>query len=141
MSDWRVGVGVVVMDGDNILLLQRAPGMDKPGTWGLPGGKMDPEDTSWADTASRELREETGLIANGFQQLGWVDYVGDNGQTWITLFVKALSWNGTATNVEPDKCSGMQWITMPRAIQELSLFGPLKAFMPTHRSMFIQDPS
>ncbi len=43
-----------------ILLLQRAHGKLEPGTWGLPAGKQEANETFEA-TARRELFEETGI--------------------------------------------------------------------------------
>ena len=48
--------GVAALDGEGrVLLLRRAD----DGTWGLPGGGVEPGET-WSDAARRECREETG---------------------------------------------------------------------------------
>ncbi|MFB8029768.1 NUDIX domain-containing protein [Streptomyces sp. NPDC056465] len=52
------GVGVVVQDGEDRILL----GRHRDGTWELPGGKVDPTHESVAAAAARELAEETGLL-------------------------------------------------------------------------------
>ncbi|MBX9744230.1 MAG: NUDIX hydrolase [Chlamydiales bacterium] len=44
-----------------ILLLQRAHGKLEPGTWGLPAGKQE-KNESYEATARRELFEETGIV-------------------------------------------------------------------------------
>jgi 8-oxo-dGTP diphosphatase len=52
----RAVCGVVAEDfAGNVLLLRRAG----EGTWGLPGGGVDPGET-WAQAALRECLEETG---------------------------------------------------------------------------------
>ena len=58
-----VGVAVVLRDGDGrLLLVKRAPGMTQAGRWCVPAGYMDyGEDVR--EAAARELREETGLVA------------------------------------------------------------------------------
>ena len=60
-----VGVGVVVLEGDKILLVRRAnsPGAGK---WSVPGGLLKLGETVY-EAAVRELREETGLegVARG----------------------------------------------------------------------------
>jgi 8-oxo-dGTP diphosphatase len=54
-----LAVGVVVLRGDSVLLIQRS----KPpfaGAWSLPGGRVQPGETLCA-AATREVLEETGL--------------------------------------------------------------------------------
>ena len=58
----------VVMKGDKILLIQRGD----DGLWALPGGITDPGETL-AETAVRELREETGINGIATQLLGIFD--------------------------------------------------------------------
>jgi mutator protein MutT len=56
-----IAVGVLLLDGDRVLLVQRA----KPpavGRWTVPGGKVELGETL-EEAALRELREETGLQA------------------------------------------------------------------------------
>ncbi|MGC5022577.1 NUDIX hydrolase [Micromonospora sp. DT47] len=60
----RTAVRLVVRDRDDRILLfhTRDPEHPRLGTWWeLPGGGMDPGET-YAETAVRELREETGIV-------------------------------------------------------------------------------
>ena len=56
-----VAVGVLLLDGDRVLLVQRArpPAV---GRWTVPGGKVELGETL-EEAALRELAEETGLSA------------------------------------------------------------------------------
>ncbi|MBC7686177.1 MAG: dihydroneopterin triphosphate diphosphatase [Bdellovibrionales bacterium] len=45
-----------------VLLIERA---DKPGFWQSVTGSLDTPDEALIDTAARELREETGIVADG----------------------------------------------------------------------------
>jgi ADP-ribose pyrophosphatase YjhB (NUDIX family) len=58
---------VVVRDGQ-ILLIQRRDS----GLWAVPGGMVEVGDTL-AGAAMRELREETGLLGQAIQYLGYFD--------------------------------------------------------------------
>ncbi len=58
----------VVMQGDKILLVRRSD----DGLWALPGGITDPGETL-AETAVRELQEETGIVGSARQLLGIFD--------------------------------------------------------------------
>lgn len=53
------GILVVACDTGRILLLKRSDEVNEPGTWGTPGGKVDPKENV-RTAAVRELEEETG---------------------------------------------------------------------------------
>ncbi len=68
-----VGVGVVVLRGDEVLLVQRG----KPptaGDWSIPGGAQNLGETV-AEAALREVREETSLEVRLGKRLGVVDSI------------------------------------------------------------------
>lgn len=52
---------VIVESGNDILLLRRAPTGEFKGSWEVPGGKQEPEDTDLFAAARREADQETGL--------------------------------------------------------------------------------
>lgn len=56
------GILVVACDTGRILLLKRSEEVSEPGTWGTPGGKIDPRESA-RSAAVRELEEETGYDA------------------------------------------------------------------------------
>ena len=66
----RRGVRVVVTDGRHVLLFADTdPGLPGSRWWVTPGGGMDPGETE-AQTALRELAEETGLVATESELVG-----------------------------------------------------------------------
>src|SRR5580658_95781 len=63
-----VAVLAVVLRGERALIVQRAQ-QPNAGRWGFPGGVLELGETV-AEGAMRELKEETGIIA---EPVGWLD--------------------------------------------------------------------
>nr|AIA19209.1 NUDIX domain protein [uncultured bacterium]AIA19275.1 NUDIX domain protein [uncultured bacterium] len=62
-------IGVIVFSGDAVLLVKHTEGAEhKTGIYGLPSGRME-HGEGLEEAAIRELREETGLIAERLFQL------------------------------------------------------------------------
>jgi 8-oxo-dGTP pyrophosphatase MutT (NUDIX family) len=63
-AKFEVGL-CIVKNEDKILLLQRQEGKGESGLWGIPGGKINSNETSF-EGAQRELLEETGLDLSSY---------------------------------------------------------------------------
>ena len=85
-------VGVVCLRGDDVLLIRRGT-PPRQGEWSLPGGRIEPGERS-IDAALRELREESGVVA---EILGLVDVVDglfpDIGRHYVLIDYVAV-WTG-----------------------------------------------
>jgi len=57
----EVGVVVCLNDEQQFLILRRSAMDEREGSWTIPGGHIDPEDSSIEQGAARELKEETNL--------------------------------------------------------------------------------
>lgn len=68
-----VGVGIVVLRGEDVLLIRR-PLPDGTSIWSIPGGAQERGETT-REAAARELREETGVTAEIGPLLDVVDLI------------------------------------------------------------------
>lgn len=103
----KVGVGVIVWDGQRVLLGKRR-GSHGAGTWGFPGGHLEFGETAEA-CAARELLEETGLRALSLKKSTWTSDVIDTSKHYVTLFIVVDQFEGVLTLKEPEKCERWEW--------------------------------
>jgi 8-oxo-dGTP diphosphatase len=100
----RVGAFALVTDGPRLLLVKQNYGQR---LWALPGGLSEPGE-QLADTARREVREETGLDV----EIGDLVAVADRG--FIVLFVFAArrdSHGGGDPVPQDDEIDALGWFT------------------------------
>jgi ADP-ribose pyrophosphatase YjhB (NUDIX family) len=105
-----VGIGAVVRRGNRVLLLRRAK-PPRANAWSLPGGLQRLGETVFA-AAAREVREETGVIAQGWRLIAIADLIehDDAGRVryHYTLIDVAATWcSGDA--VAGDDASAVAW--------------------------------
>lgn len=103
-----VGVAALVLrDGRVLLGLRR--GAHGAGTWQCPGGHLE-----WGETveacATREVREETGLVVHDLRPGPWTNDVFEaEGKHYVTLFMLIESAAGAPEVCEPEKCERWAW--------------------------------
>lgn len=109
--------GVLVRDGADgpeVLVVHRP----RHGDWSLPKGKTDPGEDA-AETALREVEEETGWIAEITGDLGEVHYADHRGRpktvTWFRM--RPVRVSERATDDEVDE---MRWLAPRAAVALLS---------------------
>jgi 8-oxo-dGTP diphosphatase len=79
--------GVVCLRGGEVLLIRRGKA-PRQGEWSIPGGRMEMGETA-AQTALRELAEETGVAAELLGLIDVVDYIGESVQMVLVDFAAA----------------------------------------------------
>lgn len=70
----NIVVGIAVLNGESLLMLQRLPDDSYPNMYEIPGGNLEFPETL-EEAIKRELFEETGLKLESIKQyLGFFDY-------------------------------------------------------------------
>ena len=85
----KIGVGVLVYDKAGKFLLMKRTGSHGEGTWAPPGGHIDFGEVA-ADTAKREVKEETGIEINNIEVMGFTeDLFEAEDKHYVTIFLRA----------------------------------------------------
>ncbi len=110
----RVGIGVMVMNDKQEVLLGLRQGSHGAGEWSFPGGHLEFGETVFT-TAKREVKEETGLEINNFSLISVADemrYIETDGKHYLNVGVKAEYKGGDPKVEEPDKCLEWKWFKL-----------------------------
>lgn len=106
-----VGVGVAVRKDDSVLLVQRGREPAK-GLWAVPGGKVERGETL-AETATREVKEETGLDVE-LGEVIWVGEVVEDDYHIVLIDFDARPTGGSV--VAADDAVDARWVSLDDAL-------------------------
>lgn len=134
--DAKPCAGVLVTRDDRLLLVRRA---HEPwrGCWDIPGGFCGPREHP-SDTAARELREETGLVARMGPILGiWMDNYAPEGpeSDKVTLNVYYLASVELSAHelIDTNEVAQIGWFGANALPSELAFPGHLPAVLQRWR--------
>lgn len=132
----RVGLAAVAIREGRILLGKRR-GIIGDATWAPPGGHLEYEE-SVEECASRELLEETGLIAKTMLRGPYTNnLIAPKKQHYITLFVLISEFEGEVECREPQKCLGWEWFSLDAL--PTPLITSFNSFIQEHPSFLLQE--
>jgi len=111
MSAQSLGTCVVILDSSKQkVLLGKRKNSYKSGYWGLPGGRLELGEPL-LEAASREVFEETSLIAEGLDFLGTIREYQVN-YDFVHFAFLCTHFAGSPQNREPNKCDGWEWLNL-----------------------------
>lgn len=130
----HIGVGVLVWNGDRLLLGKRISAHSE-NSWQFPGGHLEFGETV-VDCARREVEEEAGIticniIPGGFTNAVFVDAE----KHYVTLFVSSEYESGEPRVMEPEKCEQWQWFRWDQLPEPLFL--PIRNFLKQYPDLSV----
>ena len=129
-------VAGIIVDGDRVLVGQRADHVRHPGKWEFPGGKVEPGELR-PDALLRELHEELGIDAVCGEEL-WRTTIRVDGAPRLRLFFLAVPrYRGTIVN---RVFAATAWCR-PSDLGELDLLDADRDFVRRVRAGSIQLPT
>ena len=114
-----VDVVIVTHEAQPRVLLIRRKADPFAGTWAIPGGFVDPDETL-AAAAARELREETGVEAIDLEQLAAFGDPGRDPRGWTisVAFLARVAAGTTATAA--DDAASVGWHRLDKLPKKLA---------------------
>ncbi|MEM5778135.1 MAG: NUDIX domain-containing protein [Candidatus Aenigmatarchaeota archaeon] len=117
MKDAKVGVGVMLLKDNKILLGKRNTDPAKAdselhgeGTWTLPGGKIHFGEKI-QDAAKREVKEETGIIANNLKVVSIGNEIVHDAH-FVTIGFLCKDFKGEPKVMEPEEITEWKWFSL-----------------------------
>ncbi len=110
----RVGIGVLIQNDKEEVLLGERMGSHGEGEWCFPGGHLDFGETIF-DTAKRETMEETGLEIDEFELISVADelqYIKTDNKHYLNIGIRAKYKGGEPKVMEPNKCKEWKWFDL-----------------------------
>jgi 8-oxo-dGTP diphosphatase len=117
----RVGVGVLLIDSEDRVLLTLRKRAPEAGRWSIVGGKVDFLE-NLEQSAVREAREETGVEVELLRLLCLTDHVlPDEAQHWVSPAYLGRIIGGEPRNCEPDKTQEVKWFALDSVPENLTM--------------------
>ena len=109
-----LGVGIIVENSHQQIMMMQRKSQHGRGRFSIPGGLVEPGERL-QDAALRELREETGLIAQELHFLGITNNLNTFQQEGVhvaSVIFYTQHFTGTLCLNEPEKHDALQWYAL-----------------------------
>lgn len=106
-----IGIGVMILNDKNEVLLGLRNSSHGAGEWAFPGGHLEFGETI-LETAQREVAEETGLTVTEFTVISICDemrYILTDKKHYVNISVLGKYQGGNPEVKEPKKLEQWQW--------------------------------
>ena len=108
----RVGVGILVVDDFDRVLLTLRRRRPEVGAWSILGGRVEPFERL-LDCAVREAREEAGVTVEIVRLLCVTDHIlPEEDEHWVSPAYLARIREGAPENREPEKTLDVKWFPL-----------------------------
>lgn len=105
-----IGVGVIIKDGDRVLLMKRQ-NSHGAGTWSMPGGHLEYGESP-EECAMREAEEEVGVsITDLTFRTITNDIFAEEGKHYVTIWIEGTYVAGEARINSPREMSEVGWFS------------------------------
>lgn len=137
----KIGVGILIVKDNKILLGHRVNdavdtgGIYEPGSWTLPGGKQDYDETI-IECAKRETKEETNLDIDDIVIIGADDDIQPD-RHFITIHTVAHFCSGELKIMEPEKNDTWKWFPLDELPE--NLYSPSRKTIQTYLERMKMD--
>jgi 8-oxo-dGTP diphosphatase len=109
----KVGLGVMIKNNENQVLLGLRKSPHGQGTWCFPGGHLEFGETM-VNAAIREAQEETGLVVSKLELISVADELKalDKGKHYVNVGFLAHYSTGEPQTMEPEKFDKWEWFDL-----------------------------
>lgn len=107
-----IGVGAVIFNTQNQILLVLRKKHPEKDTWSIPGGKLELFE-KLEEATIREVAEEIGIALTNVQLLCTAEtIVPESDEHWVSIIYEAIDYTGTPEILESDAIADMQWFAL-----------------------------
>jgi len=136
----KVGIGVLILNDKNEVLLGLRNSSHGAGEWSCPGGHMEFGEKIF-ETAKREVKEETDLEIEEFELISIFDelrYIKTDNKHLLNIGVLGKYKGGEVKVMEPSKCDKWEWFALEKMPE--NLFEATEAMIKNFKDKKIYQP-